>query len=65
MRSSADEPCIRLSALKLSFVIDVRQVAGGGFKLVVPPADLGVDATRRDVNALTITWDKVMSNALR
>ena len=35
------------------------------FKLVVPPAELGVDATRRDVNALTITWDKVMSNALR
>ena len=33
--------------------------------LVVPPAELGVDATRRDVNALTITWDKVMSNALR
>ena len=65
MRSSADEPCIRLSALKLSFVIDVRREAGGGFKLVVPPAELGVDATRRDVNALTLTWDKVMSNALR
>ncbi|HKU87351.1 MAG TPA: hypothetical protein VJV77_13535 [Casimicrobiaceae bacterium] len=65
MRSSADEPCIRLSALKLSFVIDVRREAGGGFKLVVPPAEVGVDATRRDVNALTLTWDKVMSNALR
>lgn len=65
MRSSADEPCIRLSALKLSFVIDVRREAGGGFKLVVPPAELSVDATRRDVNALTLTWDKVMSNALR
>ena len=65
MRSSAAEPCIRLSALKLSFVIDVRREAGGGFRLVVPPAELGVDATRRDVNALTLTWDKVMSNALR
>ena len=65
MRSSADEPCIRLSALRLSFVIDVKRESGGGFKLVVPPAELGVDATRRDVNALTLTWDKVMSNALR
>jgi len=65
MRSSAEEPCIRLSALKLSFVIDVRREAGGGFKLVVPSAEWGADAARRDVNALTLTWDKVTSNALR
>ena len=65
MRSSAQEPCIRLSALRLAFVIDVRQEAGGGFKLVVPPAELGVDATRRDVNTLTLSWDKIVSNALR
>ncbi len=65
MHSTSQEPCIRLSSLKLTFVIDVRQEAGGGFKLVVPVADLGVDATRRDVNTLTLTWDKVVSNALR
>lgn len=65
MRSSAQEPCIRLSSLKLTFVIDVRQEAGGGFKLVVPAASLGVDVERRDVNTLTLSWDKVVSNALR
>jgi len=65
VRSSAEEPCIRLSSLKLTFVIDVRQDASGGFKLVVPIAEAGVDAARRDVNTLTLTWDKVVSNALR
>jgi hypothetical protein len=65
VRSSADEPCIRLGALKLTFVVDVRQEAGGGFRLVVPAAELGIDASRRDVNTLTLTWDKIESNALR
>ena len=65
MRSSAQEPCMRLSSLKLTFIIDVERAAGGGFKLVVPAAQLGIDATRRDVNTLTLTWDKVLSNALR
>ena len=65
VRSSAEEPCIRLSSLKLTFVIDVKQDASGGFKLVVPIAEAGVDAARRDVNTLTLTWDKVVSNALR
>jgi len=65
VRSSADEPCIRLAALKLTYVIDVRQEAGGGFKLVIPPAELGLDATRRDVNTLTLSWDRIESNALR
>jgi hypothetical protein len=65
VRSTADEPCIRLSSLKLTFVIDVRQEAGGGFKLVVPTLELGADAARRDVNTLTLSWDKVVSNALR
>jgi hypothetical protein len=63
--SSADEPCIRLGALKLIFVVDVRREAGGGFKVVVPAAELGVDATRRDVNTLALSWDKIESNALR
>lgn len=65
MRSSSDEPCIRLSSLKLTLVIDVRRDASGGFKLVVPAAELGIDASQRDVNTLTLSWDKVVSNALR
>ena len=65
MRSSAQEPCIRLTSLKLAFVLDVERSAGGGFKLVVPVVQAGVEATRRDVNTLTLTWDKVVSNALR
>jgi len=65
MRSSAQEPCIRLTSLKLTFVLDVERSAGGGFRLVVPVVQAGVDASRRDVNTLTLTWDKVLSNALR
>lgn len=65
VRSSSDEPCIRLASLKLTFVIDVRQDAGGGFKVVVPAAELGIDADRRDINTLTLSWDKIQSNALR
>jgi len=65
MRSSADEPCVRLTSLKLTFIIDVERDAAGGFKLVVPAAQVGVEASRRDVNTLTLTWDKVVSNALR
>ena len=65
MRSSADEPCVRLTSLRLSLVIDVARDAGGGFKLVVPAAQLGAAASRRDVNTLTLTWSKVVSNALR
>jgi hypothetical protein len=65
MRSSTQEPCIRLTSLKLAFVVDVQAAAGGGFKLTVPAGDLGAEASRRDVNTLTLTWDKVVSNALR
>jgi hypothetical protein len=65
MRSSADEPCVRLASLKLTLVVDVARDAGGGFRIVVPAAQVGADASRRDVNTLTLTWDKVVSNALR
>jgi hypothetical protein len=65
MRSSRDEPCVRLASLKLTLVVDVQRAAGGGFRLVVPPAEAGVDVARRDVNTLTLVWDKVVSNALR
>jgi len=65
MRSSTDEPCVRLTALKLTLVIDVARDAAGGFRLVVPSAQVGADQSRRDVNTLTLSWDKVVSNALR
>lgn len=65
MRSSAAEPCVRLTSIKLTLIVDVEREAGGGFRLVVPAAQFGVDASRRDVNTLTLTWDKVVSNALR
>ena len=65
VRSSSDEPCIRLAALKLTLVLDVRRGADGGFKLVVPAGELAVDASGRDVNTLTLSWDNVESNALR
>ena len=65
MRSSAAEPCVRLTSLKLTLIVDVERTAAGGFRLVVPVAQFGVDASRRDVNTLTLTWDKVVSNALR
>jgi hypothetical protein len=65
MRSSADEPCVRLTSLRLTLIIDVERGAGGGFRLVVPAADVGLDLARRDVNTLTLHWDKVVSNAVR
>ena len=65
MRSSADEPCVRLTSLRLTLVLDVVRSAGGGFKLVVPAADAGFELARRDVNTLTLHWDKIASNALR
>jgi hypothetical protein len=63
--STPPEPCVRLTSLKLTFIVDVQRDAAGGFKLVVPAAQLGVDTSRRDINTLTLTWDKVVSNALR
>lgn len=64
MRSSAEAPCIRLASLKLQLVLDVERGGGGSFKIVVPSTSLGVDASRRDVNTLTLTWDRIVSNAL-
>lgn len=65
MRSSASEPCIHLASLRLQLVLDVEHQAGGGFRIVVPPASLAGELARQDVNTLTISWDKVESNALR
>ncbi|HET7135720.1 MAG TPA: hypothetical protein VFJ25_07360, partial [Casimicrobiaceae bacterium] len=59
------EPCVRLTSLRLTLIIDVERGAGGGFRLVVPAADVGLDLARRDVNTLTLHWDKVVSNAVR
>jgi hypothetical protein len=65
MRSSASQPCIRLAGLKLQVVLDVQRDAGGGFRIVVPPASLSGELARQDVNTLTVAWDKIKSNALR
>jgi hypothetical protein len=65
VRSSADAPCIRLAALKLQFILDVERAGGGGFRIVVPAAQLAADGSRRDVNTLTLAWDRIDSSALR
>jgi hypothetical protein len=62
MRSGQGEPCIRLTALKLTLVIDVEQKAGGGFRVVVPPVRIGADRDARAVNTLTLEWAHVQSN---
>ncbi|MGH8801313.1 MAG: hypothetical protein ACREX6_03325 [Casimicrobiaceae bacterium] len=64
MRSSASEPCIHLAGLKLQYVLDVERNASGGFRLVVPAAALTGELAQQDVNTLTVSWDKVQSNAL-
>jgi hypothetical protein len=65
VRSSADAPCIRLAALKLQFILDVERAGGGGFRIVVPAAQLAADGSLRDVNTLTLAWDRIDSSALR
>jgi hypothetical protein len=65
VRSSAEAPCIHLAALKLQFILDVERAAGGGFRIVVPAAQVAADGSRRDVNTLTLAWDRIVSNAAR
>lgn len=65
MRSSASQPCVRLAGLAFEFVLDVEREAGGAFRIVVPAVSLGGAAAREDLNTLTISWDKVQSNAVR
>jgi hypothetical protein len=62
MRAGEGEPCIRLAALKLVLVIDVRKEAGGGFRVVVPAVRIAADRETRAVNTLTLEWAHVQSN---
>ena len=65
VRSSAAQPCVRLAGLRLQVVLDVERDAGGGLRIVVPPASLSGELARQDVNTLTVAWDRIESNALR
>jgi hypothetical protein len=62
MRSQSGTPCMRLTALKLTLVLDVEQKAGGGFRITVPAVRLGAEAATRAVNTLTLEWAHVLSN---
>lgn len=62
MRSAAQEPCVRLTALKLTLVIDVERKAGGGFRIVVPAVSLNAGGGTQSVNTLTLEWAHVGSN---
>jgi hypothetical protein len=62
MRSSESEPCIRLSALKLTLVLDVKQEASGGFRVIVPAIRIAGERDTRAVNTLTLEWAHVLSN---
>lgn len=62
IRSDNAQPCLQVAALKLAIVVDVARSADGGFRIVVPA--VGIEATRslRQVNTLTLDWDRVVSN---
>ena len=62
MRSSTREPCMRLTALKLTLVLDVEANGSGGFRIVVPAVRAGIDASDKAVNTLTLDWSHVTSN---
>jgi len=62
MRAGQGEPCVRLAALKLTLVIDVKQDAAGGFRVVVPAVRIAGDRETRAVNTLTLEWAHVQSN---
>jgi hypothetical protein len=62
MRSQGGTPCVRLTSLKLTLVLDVEETAGGGFRITVPPLRVGAEASARAVNTLTLEWAHVLSN---
>jgi len=62
MRSQSGTPCVRLTALKLTLVLDVEEKAGGGFRITVPAVRLGAAASTHAVNTLTLEWAHVQSN---
>jgi hypothetical protein len=62
MRSAAREPCVRMSALRLTLVLDVERKAEGGFRIVVPALRVAATAGTEAVNTLTLDWAHVASN---
>jgi hypothetical protein len=64
MRSQTSPPCLRLTALKLTLVLDVERKAGGGFRLVVPAVRFDAEARAQAVNTLTLEWGDVGSNGM-
>ena len=62
MRSQSDEPCLHLTGLKLTLVIDVERKAEGGFRVVVPSVSLNAGRGTQAVNTLTLEWAHVGSN---
>ena len=62
MRSQTREPCLRLTALKLTLLLDVERKAGGGFRLVVPAVRADAATDVQAVNTLTLEWSHVGSN---
>jgi len=62
MRSQSREPCLRLTALKLTLVLDVERNAGGGFRIVVPAVRADGEVSAHAVNTLTLEWAHVGSN---
>jgi len=62
MRSQSREPCLRLTSLKLTLVLDVERKAGGGFRIVVPAVRVDGEAGVQAVNTLTLEWAHVGSN---
>ena len=62
MRSQTREPCLRLTSLRLTLVLDVERKAGGGFRITVPPIRADAAAGLQVVNTLTLEWAHVGSN---
>lgn len=62
MRSTAQEPCVRLAGIKLTLVLDVERKAEGGFRIVVPAIRFAGAASSQAVNTLTLEWAHVASN---
>jgi hypothetical protein len=64
IRSDNATPCLQMTALKLELVVDVARSASGGFKVVVPAIGFEAGHVTRDVNTLTLDWERIVSNRL-
>jgi hypothetical protein len=64
IRSDNAAPCLQMTALKLELVVDVARSAQGGFKVVGPAIGFDAGHSTRDVNTLTLNWERIVSNRL-